>query len=238
MKAVLKLLLLEFWSHVFRDAAPKVVFYHDIGTANTPMGTPRELFWAHMRYLRPLDRVCFDDGFRGIWDEREKFAGAGVKPLVFIAGRLIGQPGYLTWPEILELQNAYGFEFQCHTWSHQTLCGGYIDESPVEPRTEGWYRRELIESKVELERRLGRSVSALCFPAGLFSDDVVRRCHAAGYERLYASYPGNAEDDGSAIIPRNLVQDLGVRGFRAALRGGLMIFAKRYKSRHFVIGGE
>ena len=216
------------------ELAPKVVFFHDIGRNWTQMGTPANVFWRHMKLLREGDIVCFDDGFRGIWDEREKLkvVSSKFKVIVFIAIALVGKPGYLTWDEIGELQANYGIEFQSHTWSHQTLVGPYNDEvpEPANGRSEEWYNHELVDSKSELERQLGKKVTALSFPVGYFSDDVIRRCKEAGYEKVYASYPGNVTDD--YIQPRCIAQDLSPIAFRAALNGGMMIFEKRYKALH------
>ena len=219
-----------------QDLSSKVFFYHDVGKKYTNMGTSSSLFWRHMDLLHgspktmSCHQVCFDDGFRGIWDEREEFRKRGIHPIVFVAIRLVGLPNYLTWNEIRTLQNDYGFEFQCHTWSHQTLVGAMIEASPKEDRTESWYARELVESRKFLEKEIGRAVTAICFPVGNFSNEVVDRCKAAGYEKVYASYPGNMTKD--YIRPRNLVQDFCVIDFRLALRGGMMAFFNRYYAAH------
>lgn len=224
--------LLRLFAMIYRDDSPKVVFYHDVGKTYTPMGTDAKVFWGHMACLRPADVVCFDDGFRGIWDEREEFAKLQIKPIVFIAIALVDREGYLTWDEIRALQNDYGFDFQCHTWSHQTLAGPYNNEvpEPLNGRTEEWYRHELIDSKVELERQLGMKVTELCFPVGYFSDDIIRRCKEAGYQKVYASYPGNVTDE--YVQPRCLVQGLSVALLMATLSGGLLPLAKRYRRMH------
>lgn len=237
MKSFIKDCLLNLGALVYRDDSPKVVFYHDIGRAYTPMGTDSKVFWGHMGRLRPYDVVCFDDGFRGIWDARDEFAKRQIKPKVFLAVALIGQVGYLRWDEIRALQNDYGFDFQCHTWNHQTLVGPYNDEvaKPANGRTEDWFRHELIDSKSELERQLGKKVTALCFPVGQFSDDVVRRCREAGYEKVYASYPGNVTDD--YIQPRCIAQDLSANAFKAVLNGGLQCFRSRYMRLHYIKEG-
>lgn len=242
MKRFVKELMLWLYSIVRRDSAPKVIFYHDIGKKNTPMGTEEDAFMKHMKALCVGGRcrgdvVAFDDGFRGVWEYRnelEKIVGAGVGVIVFIAVRLVGEPGYLTWTEIRTLQRELGVKFQCHTWSHQTLVGAMIDESPMEERTEAWYKRELVESKAEISKQLGKEVEELCFPVGNFSDAVIRRCKEAGYRKVYASYPGNVTD--AYIQPRCLVQDLGVMGFRAVLNGGMKIFEKRYFKMHKIEG--
>ena len=215
------------------DTSPKVVFYHDIGQKWTPMGTPVDLFLAHMKYLRKGDVVCFDDGFRGIWDERD-LLGRVKCVIVFVAVELVGRPGYLTWDEIRELQNKYGIAFQCHTWSHQTLAGPWNVEvvEPKEGRTEEWYKHELVDSKAELERMLCKKVTALCFPVGYFSDKVISRCKAAGYEKVYASYPGNVTGD--YVQPRCLVQHMSAGEFKSVLKGAMNLFRWHYFMRHKV----
>ena len=234
MKRLLKTLILWLNALVKRDTAPKCIFYHDVSTDYTPMGTSRDIFWKHMNLLRTKDVVCFDDGFRGIWNEREEFKQRNLCPKVFLAVGLVGKPNYLTWQEILSLQNEYGFDFQCHTWSHQTLTGPYNEEipTPIEGRTEAWFEKELVESKRELEVRLGKPITELCFPVGYFSDAIVNRCQEAGYERVWASYPGNLSTE--FVQPRCLCQDLSAFEVKYVLNGGMSPLAKRYLKMHKV----
>ena len=232
MKRHIKNLVLFLFSVLHRDIKPKVVFYHDIGKKYTDMGTDVALFRAHMRHLRACDVVCFDDGFRGVWDERELLASVKGRVKVFLAIDLIGKEGYLSWDEILTLAAEYGVDFQCHTWSHQTLAGDYNEEvpEPTEGRTEAWFHHELIDSKRVLEEHLHKRVLSLCFPVGFFSDEVVDRCRAAGYEEVYASYPDNLTND--YVKARCLVQDLSELGFKSVLRGGMNVFKRRYLRMH------
>ena len=233
MRRLVKRFALFIGSVFAHDASPKILFYHDIGQKWTPMGTPADLFEAHMKCLRRGDVVCFDDGFRGIWDARE-LVNRGERVVVFLALGLIGKSGYLTWDEIKALQNDYGVEFQCHTWSHQTLAGPWNAEVtvPGAGRTEEWYKHELLDSRVELEGRLGRKVTALCFPVGYFSDDVIDRCKATGYEKVYASYPGNVTD--GYVQPRCLVQNMSICEFKSVLNGGMNLLERYYLKRHKV----
>lgn len=236
MRRFVKTCLLQIGAWCKGDKAPKDVFYHDIGTVYTPRGTPQDLFLNHLRRLRAGDVVCFDDGFRGIWDVRDVIGRVGRvnKIIVFLAVGLVGRKGYLTWDEIRVLQNEYGVEFQCHTWSHQTLAGPWNNEEPIpsEGRTDEWYRHELVDSKAELEWQLGKKVTALCFPVGYFSDEVIQRCMAAGYEKVYVSYPGNVTSE--YVQPRCLVQDLSVYGLKCVLNGGMNLFRRHYLKMHKV----
>lgn len=233
MKAFIKSCLVCFSAYIHRELSPKMVFYHDIGTAYTPMGTSSQLFWAHMKLLRKDDQVAFDDGFRGIWEQRERLLEAGIRPVVFIAVSLMGKPGHLNWDEARTLSRDYGFSFGSHTWSHQTLSGDYLAESPREERTEAWFKRELEESKNEIERQLMTPVTALCFPAGHFSANVISRSLSAGYRHLYSSLPRVPVSLTAELLPRLIVQDLSPKAFSAALRGGLGFLSSRYFAQHY-----
>lgn len=239
-KGLVRSFLLLFGKMLNHDNNPKILFYHDIGKRYTDMGTEPKIFWAQMEMIRGLKhKICFDDGFRGIWDEREKFRDNGIQPTVFLAVRLIGQVGYLNWDEIRILERDYQFIFQCHTWSHQTLIGPMIDESPKEKRDEDWYKRELVESKKEIERQLGHEVTELCFPVGYFSTDIIERCQNAGYHRLYSSVPGNQGEGVCGkwrgfVEPRCLCQFLSLFEFGCVINGGLNFFDRRYFRKHFI----
>ena len=231
MKRIVRTVLLWCGALLKPDASPKVVYYHDIGKDYTPMGTPTDLFFAHARLLRPRDVVCFDDGFRGVWDCREALSRAHVRPKVFLAVGLVGTAGHLTWDEVRVLQDEFGFEFQCHTWSHQTLVGPLIKESPPRQEDEAWYDRELKASKAEIERRIGQAVTELCFPAGHYSEDVLSRCRAAGYAAVYSSDPMDGAD--GYVKARCIAQDASALAFRAILRGGMWVLASRYRGLHY-----
>ena len=243
--------MLQFLSLLCRDDGPKIVYYHDIGNANTLMGTPMERFRAHVGMTKlegwtftanvpSRNRelmICFDDGFRGVLDARDFIVSEHLRPTVFIAVDLVGRPGYLTWDEILDLQED-GFIFQSHTWSHQTLAGDMIRESPIEERTDAWFDRELRRSREVLSDRLGHAIDSLCFPAGHFSDEVIRRAGEAGYRYLFASFPGKMPDrkfdsDGVIIVPRFLVQNSSNHDMKSILNGGMNPFKQHYIKQHF-----
>ena len=230
MNVALKTGLLAFGAFIKRDTSPKIVFYHDVGKTYTQMGTDAHLFWQHMALLRSGDEVCFDDGFRGVWDVREVFRARDLHPKIFLAVRLIGLPGYLNWQECRVLKAEYGFAFQCHTWSHQTLVGPMIAESPQEERTESWYHRELVKSRERIADELGPGVTELCFPVGYYSEALVQRCQAAGYDALYTSIPAGPQ--GGILRWRCLAQNLSPRAFRAVLNGGQAMFQAHYRKLH------
>lgn len=227
MRRIIRFIALVLGAVIKHDSSPKVVFYHDIGDEYVKTGTPRLRFWAHMRHIRPSDVVCFDDGFRGVWDSRHEFKKRGIRPVIFVANRLVGGEGYLNWDEIRTLQDNYGFVFQSHTWSHQTLTGEMMTSSPVEERSEEWYRRELLLSRTNLESNIHRPVDELCFPRGIYSDVVLNMCKKFGFKKVYASHPGKQVD--RFVVNRCLCQDLSEAEFLLTLHGGMDILAEHYK---------
>ena len=242
----LKSVLLQMLSLGVHDDGPKVIYYHDLGVEHTKMGTPLELFKAHVEIARtggwtfvkdiPFQQkelqVCFDDGFCGIYDQRDFFCREKVFPTVFIAVDLVGRKGYLTWNEIRELQDV-GFSFESHTWSHCALPA--LSSSKL--------KHELVDSKTKLEQQLERGVRQMCFPRGLFSPRVIDACINAGYSTLFTSMPKIVGIDISAmgcdnekcrLQPRILAQTASAGNFRCLLRGGMARFARHYLNMHFV----
>ena len=208
----------------------RVIYYHDVfeKTRYTDMGTPLSIFQNHIKIASEMGfhfvdeitspkrqlQICFDDGFRGIWDTREYFYHNGLRPTVFVPICLIGREGYLNKNEILELQER-GFVFQGHSWNHDNL--------PHYNKVE--LRHELWDAKVELENLLGKEVDSICFPQGYFSDQVILSALEAGYRKLYSSLPGAwfdqiGQGNLSFLKPRSFVQGVSLRDFCSIIQGG------------------
>ena len=221
-----------------RDRQSKVLFYHDVdnGAPYTDMSTSINLVEEHIDMIRKSGyeivshiterenqvMICFDDGFRGIWDNREFFVQRGIFPTIFVAVDLIGQKGYLSVDEIKELMT-YGFIFESHSWSHTNLTKFTTEE----------LQRELKGAKDELERILGVNMSAVCFPQGYYSDEVIRLSKEAEYSLMYISEPNSyysCENEG--VIPRYLIQDVSSTVLRGILHGGMDIWQSHYHKLH------
>lgn len=232
--------LLFVLSKFFKKKHSKVVFYHDVhseGSCYTSMSTSMERFTQHINLLKLEGfevvrhilnpkfeiQICFDDGFKGIYHNKEYFLSHGIYPTIFLAIDLIGRPGYLNEIEILELQDL-GFVFESHAFSHKDLTSfNDID-----------LRYELEASKHYLESFLSKSITSICFPIGYFSERVIRFSHLAGYQKLYSSLPGNyitSRDDG--LIYRNLVQFATDKEFKSIIYGGMVALRWWYKRKHY-----
>lgn len=232
--------ILKFSTYLFSNLSSKIVFYHDVhkeGQSYTSMSTSIDRFKEHMttlvmegfKVVKSIDnserqiQICFDDGFRGIYHNKDFFLSHGIYPTIFLAIDLIGKPGYLNEIEILDLQDL-GFVFESHAFSHKDLTGFNDDD----------LRYELEASKHYLESLLSKSITSICFPIGYFSERVIRFSHVAGYQKLYSSLPGNyitSREDG--LIYRNLVQFATDKEFKSIIYGGMAPLRWWYKRKHY-----
>jgi peptidoglycan/xylan/chitin deacetylase (PgdA/CDA1 family) len=234
IKRLIKRIIL-WYSYVFfrKNRRSKIFYYHDIfdKIKYTDMGTPLPMFKKHIEVIRNngfeiVDKIqnpdneiiiCFDDGFRGIYDTKDFFIQNNIKPLVFIAVELIGKENYLSKEEILELQSA-GFQFESHTWSH-------IDLTQCDAED---LKHELLDSKKYLTNLLGKEVVSICFPKGYFSERIIETSLNGGYEHLYTSLPGNFYNNvDKRLIYRNLVQFSTPKELKYKLLGNPSIMYRR-----------
>lgn len=237
MRNLINYLLYLFGSVFCHNRKSKVLYYHDIDTKYTGMGTPFSVFKSHINEIRKagfeiVDKIdnekdqvmiAFDDGWRGIYDYRDFLTKEGLKPTVFIAVDLIGEPGYLTKEEIIELQSI-GFIFQAHSWTHTGLPDHHGDD----------LKHEVYDSRLELEALFSSPFDEICFPQGRYSDEVVDVCLHSGYRLMYTSLPGSYFDNiKNKLICRNLVQYTPSNQIRYILTGDVPYLRKRYLRQHY-----
>jgi peptidoglycan/xylan/chitin deacetylase (PgdA/CDA1 family) len=173
---------------------PLVLCYHAVSPS-----------WEHrlaiqpdllLRQVRALSRfrqvrVTFDDAFRSAATVFPDLQRLGVPVQIFVCTRyaLVGAPltipelagddpeqlATMNWDELRE-HAARGIAIGSHAVSHPHLTTLSEDE----------LRRELNESKEEIEDRLGRPCQDLAYPYGEHDGRVRASARAAGYGRAYA----------------------------------------------------
>ena len=208
----------------------KIIYYHDVECDYTMMGTSLSTIKKHIDIARKSGysfvnniserkgqiQVCFDDGWKGLYDYKDFFLDQHIYPTVFIAVDLIGKEGYMTKEQIQELAEK-GFLFEGHTWSHVGLTG-LSDEQ---------LSHELVDSKTRLEEMFGKSFTSICFPLGFFNDKVINASLEAGYTELYSSVCGGFYDLADKnIICRNLMQCASSFRFRLSINGRSSVFTR------------
>lgn len=247
IKHLSKSIILQLGSVLFRNHNSKILYYHDVCIGkgyksldtSSLMGTSIELFKEHIKVIHQEGykivpkisnnygevSIMFDDGFRGIWENRKFFYDNNIRPTVFLPVSYVGQvdKGILSLDEILELQN-HGFIFESHGWTHDSM----------ECKSKEELVKELGESKKYLSRFLHKQITELCLPVGYFSDFLISEIKKYEYETIYCSIPGNFCDKIHGILtPRILCQFATPREIKYFLRGGGEILKHRYVKQHY-----
>jgi hypothetical protein len=203
------------------------------------MGTPLSVIESHIEMARQsgfsiVDKIsaedrqimiCFDDGWKGLYDNKMFFVNLGVFPTVFIAVDLIGTDGYMSISQIKEMMDL-GYHFESHAWSHTGL----------HLHTGKDLAHELSDSKEWLEKIFGKPFEAICFPQGNYTNEVIKESIKAGYKELYSSTNGayNQLLKSDDLICRNLVQDVDKRQFKYIIMGDSPVVRnKRIKQHNF-----
>ncbi|RFU22384.1 polysaccharide deacetylase family protein [Geodermatophilus marinus] len=122
--------------------------------------------------------VTFDDGLLDFTHGVEVLASLGARATMYVPTGSVGvrvPPGdpygsRLSWSELADVADV-GVEIGSHSVNHRTL----DTLSPQELRT------EVVDSKRDLEDRLGRAVTSFCYPHGYSSRRVERAVAGAGY---------------------------------------------------------
>jgi peptidoglycan/xylan/chitin deacetylase (PgdA/CDA1 family) len=224
----------------------RILFYHRVAPDRDELAVRPETFRRQMDHLasagyRVVDIVQaadlleagetpartiglnFDDGYLDVAEHAlPVLAEYGFRATVFLATGVTGgrasfgwyehQPPLLGWAEIAELDRGGTLEFEAHTVTHPNLLA--VDDRRAEA--------EIEYSKLELEARLGRPVTALSYPAGLFGARERGLAERAGYRVAVSCEPGVnvPQTDRFALKRRQIDSRDTLLDFRAKVGGG------------------
>ncbi len=141
-----------------------------------------EMAWAFNAGWPLPDRpvvITFDDANQNNFDNAfpilQKYH---LFATFFIPTRVVGTPSHLTWDEITTMQRA-GMRFGAHTLRHAWLTRLRLTDA----------KREIAESKTELESHLGMPVTVFAYPYGAASPQVIKLVQGAGYIAAVGTSP-------------------------------------------------
>ena len=138
-------------------------------------------FFSYRRAL-PSKAVVInlDDGYRSTYEIAYPILKKyGFTASLFIYTDFIGaSANSLTWDQLQEMR-ADGFEVGSHSLSHCDLTkkGKGEDEEQYMERV----RRELVQSKQILDRKLNQNTTYFAFPYGEYNHRILSLCEEAGY---------------------------------------------------------
>lgn len=167
--------------------------------------------------------LSFDDGFLDVAEEALPIlAERGFRATVFVTTAVTSgwalfdwyrdQPPLLGWDEIEELDAEGTLRFEAHSVTHPNLLR--LRDAAA--------RQEIEGCKVALEERLGRPVTAFCYPAGLFGPRERALVAQAGYRVAVSCEPGvnTHTTDRLALQRRQIDARDSLLDFRAKVGGG------------------
>jgi peptidoglycan/xylan/chitin deacetylase (PgdA/CDA1 family) len=206
-----------------------VLAYHlvesrfDIGfTRITPRQFERQMQWLSERgyrgapvreYLQPAGNVneadkrigiSFDDGYASLLEHVAPIMRQhGFRGSIFVITDYVGKEnrwdvnllwrrfGHLSWPELRALAEA-GWEIGSHSCTHAYL--SHLDDARL------W--REVWESRVEIEQRIGAPAESFCLPYGRGDQRVFQTVAKAGYHAILALGQSFQTSTGCTLVAR------------------------------------
>lgn len=152
--------------------------------------------------------ITFDDGNASDLEICAPIlANAGLSATIFVLAGRLGQPGSLSAPHLLQLQEM-GFAIGTHGHDHS-------DWRRLDGAGE---RRELIEARDIIAAACGRPVLEAAIPFGSYDRRVLSLLRRHGYKRIYSSDGGLAGD--GWLVPRTSVRaDMSLARIREVLSG-------------------
>ena len=176
--------------------------------------TQLELFEALFRGRRLGPKpilITFDDGYRDLYvNASPVLARLGMRATAYIVTSRLknGYPLFLSWRLVRQLPSR-GIEIASHTASH-------VDLTSLSDR-EAF--RELVESRLAIERRLRHPVQWLAYPFGDYDARIERLVRRAGYVLAVTTEGGSVQSARRPLALRRLqvLDSTGVGGLAAML---------------------
>ncbi len=165
---------------------------------------------ARARGGRPRVAITFDDGTAGQYEHAAPALRArGMTATFFVVTDWVGSTGFMSWDDLRQLKK-WGMSVQSHSKSHPLLSELGAEE----------LRRELEESRRELDAQLAQRTTEIALPSGNAPSWRLRGIlWGAGYEAVANSRWGTNPDLAERVprwirrcnVPRGMDEQLALR---------------------------
>jgi peptidoglycan/xylan/chitin deacetylase (PgdA/CDA1 family) len=155
--------------------------------------------------------ITFDDGCETDLLVAAPILGElGFGATFYITTGFLGKSGYLTTQQLRELSSR-GFQIGCHAMTHAYLSD--LDDNGL--------RREILESKLQLEQLIGKPVEHFSCPGGRYNRRSIEMARTAGYRTLSTSRSrmNSANADRFALGRIPVMRETTLRDFEALCLG-------------------
>lgn len=214
---VIAMLLLAAYTCAAADPTINVLCYHRFqdkpSTRDDSYWLSPERFESHLKYLKdagynvvPMKRyvdfiegkekdmpeksviITIDDGYKNVYTQAfpllKKY---GYSATVYIYSAFFpGGKSALSTQDAQEMAAA-GIEFGSHSYTHSYLT--FRTKYPDDEKYLEMLRREIADSKKNLEKKLGTKVETLAYPYGLYSSVIAGIVKEAGYKAAFSVVP-------------------------------------------------
>ncbi len=196
---VVALLVGSFWIYLNQNYATPILMYHSLDKSRvaTYAAVDSEVFRKQMEFIRvggykvvSLPEYCkllkeaeaiprnlvvitFDDGYKDNLKAMEVLKEFGYPVTIFVIAKKIGRDGFLSRENIVSFltDDKIKVNIGSHTLSHAYL--------PDQERL--IMKREIFQSKRQLEKNFSQDVGALSYPIGGFTEEALSDVEEAGY---------------------------------------------------------
>lgn len=125
--------------------------------------------------------LTFDDGYRDFYtDVLPILEKENTKATVYVISGFTGRPNNMTFAQLQKVVASGLVEIGAHTIHHVDL-----SHASVRLATE-----EIADSKTQLEKLLGVTVTSFAYPDGRFNTKTVELVQSAGYTTAVSTHPG------------------------------------------------
>lgn len=125
--------------------------------------------------------ITFDDGYENNYlSAYPVLKEIGLPATIFIIPAMIGNDGYLTWDQVIEMSESGIISIGSHSLSHPWLPGMAVQKLDS----------EIVDSKRSIESHIRKDVHAFSYPLGGFNKEVRKKVIEAGYKIAVATNPG------------------------------------------------
>ncbi len=241
--------ILNLISLFFPNSGASILMYHSIGENNIFSTVKPESFKKQMDYLKkrkykvifladlisvlknkkktPQKTVTltFDDGYEDFFlNAFPILKKYNFKATLFLTTSLIGKTvkkqnnfmKMLNWKEIREMYYSGLIDFEPHTLTHLKLTKIPIEEA----------KREILESKEIIERKLKKSCRFFCYPYGDYNQEIIKILKENNFQAVVTIKPGLVKiGDNLFLLKRNSIDStVEMSEFKGKLQKSVEIF--------------
>ncbi len=147
-----------------------------------PLESIATLIGAKKRIPSKALAITFDDGYKDNYIYAFPILKKYHLPVtVFVIVNEVGRADRLSWDEIKEMQDTGIVTFGSHAVGPEPL----VNIKSIEE-----LKKQIFDSKMILEEKLGQKISVFSYPEGRFNDRIKQLVKACGYKLAVATNPG------------------------------------------------